>query len=232
MRMELKRPIRPQNAAAEIARPLARALEKQAELGAAAGLTVTLEAPLENQELKGHLAEEGFVKRLVWLLDELLAPKRPPRILQIEHKAGESNALVITPLSARARAARLEWASRSFDIDGSKSLLAVGRGSVRKRFPGARNDVALEDHLAFVSRDAFTLRWDPARGFWRVESDDAGRAFVEIVRHGSVLLPQLGSIPLETGDVIALTAGPNSDERLELRFVELLDTPGNTEQPA
>jgi hypothetical protein len=219
VRSALKRPLHPTNAAPELARVLARLLPRHAELATAPGLTVTVEDLVENSDLRAHLAEESFSRRLAWHLDELTGTPRVPRTLHIGYARGESSAVMIEPFSGRAHAARLEWSGGVFAIDGTKSLLAAGRGPLRKRFPGARNDVVLADALTFVSRDAFALRWDPARVAWRLEIDETGRAFVEIQRRGSVLFPQLGSIPLETGDVIVLTAGPGSRDRLEIQFV-------------
>jgi hypothetical protein len=220
MRIELRRPLAPENAAPEIARFLARALTKDADLASAHAVNLTVEEPIEREALRAHIKEERFTKKLAWHLEELLRKTPAPRAIHAKYELGDSCALVIEPCSNRARAARLEWGEHSFEIDGRKTLLAIGRGSVRKRFPGARNDVVLDDALTFVSRDAFALRWDPVRAGWRLEVDELGRAFVEIVRKKSILIPQLGSILLEAQDVIALTGGPGSDERFEIRFNE------------
>jgi hypothetical protein len=218
MRIEMKRPLGPENAAPEIARLIARALQSDDELAAAPGVNVTVEEPIERDSLRAQLQDDRFFKKLTWQLQEIL--RRTPRAIHLKYEAGLSRALVIEPCSGRGRAARLEWESGAFEIDGTKLLLAVGRGSIRKRFPGARNDVVLDGALTFVSRDAFVLRWDPARSAWRVEVDELGRAFVSIERHGSVLIPQLGSIPLESGDLIVLTEGLAGSDRLAIRFTE------------
>lgn len=220
MRLTLRRPLDPHNIAPELARTLARILKSHAEIASAAAVIVTIEEPAPRAELRMHIEKESFGRMLDWHLAEMLGGSRVPPALHVHYGqgGGETHELSIEPASARAASARLDWGSSAFEVDGTKPLLAVGRGPIRKRFPGARNDVVIEDHFTFVSRDAFALRWDPGRNIWRLEVDEVGRAFVEIRRAGSTLIPQLSSIPLQYGDVIALTGGPDSPERLEMRF--------------
>jgi hypothetical protein len=219
MRHPLRRPLDPRNAASEIARPLARILDgNDPDLTGATGLVATIEEPVVRPELRAHLENEDFVRRLRWELGAHFGDDRVLPDLHVRYAAGDAPALLVTPDRGPATSARLDWGAGRFDIDGSKALLAVGRGPIRKRYPGARNDVVLDERFNFVSRDAFALRWDPGRAVWRLEIDDPGRRYLEIRRRGSVLVPQLASIPLDDGDVIALTAGQGSADRLEIHF--------------
>ncbi len=220
MRHALRRPLYPANAAPEIARLVARSLSAgDAELSGAEAVVVTIEEPVLRPEIRACFEHESFAAALRHALDDHLGDPSALPELHVRYAVGNDSCVEVYPAREPPAPARLEWGTASFALDGSRSVVAVGRGPVRRRFPGARNDLALDDRYDFVSRDAFVLRWDRARRAWRLELDDGGRSAVEIRRGASVLVPQVSSILLVDGDVIALTAGPGHPGRLEIRFV-------------